>query len=131
MIEGTERIGARVPVSLMRDGVFQLGGVRRGVPLLVSCRDVFAWTAQRSLGEEDILRFVRGLAVGQADFLLLGTGRSLKFPSPGFRAEIESSNLGLDVMHTAAACDAYNVLIAEVRFFAAALLPLANASSAF
>jgi uncharacterized protein len=131
MIEGLERIGARVPVSLTRDGVFQFGGVRRAAPLLVSRHDVFAWTAPHSLSEEDILRFVRCIAAGRADFLLLGTGRSLKFPSPGFRAEIDRANLGLDVMDTAAACDTYNVLIAEARIFAAALLPLAHGPGAF
>jgi uncharacterized protein len=131
MIEGLEHIGARVPVSLTRDGVFQLGGVPRAGPLLVCGRDVFAWIAPRGLSEEDILRFVRSLDTARADFLLLGTGRSLKFPSPGFRAEIERSNLGLDVMDTAAACDAYNVLVGEARVFAAALLPLANGPGAF
>jgi uncharacterized protein len=130
MIEGLDRIGARVPVSLTHDGVFQLGGLRRAAPLLISRHDVFAWMAARGLSEEDILRFVLGLAPRQADFLLLGTGRTLKFPSPGFAADIERANLGLDVMDTAAACDAYNVLIAEARIFAAVLLPLANGPGA-
>ena len=82
MIEGLDRIGAKAPVSLTRDGVFQLGGVRRAAPLLVSRHEVFAWTAPRSLSEEDILRFVRDLAAGKPTSCFSGLAAPSNFPRP-------------------------------------------------
>ncbi len=126
MSDGLDWIGAKAPISLTRDGFFQLGGASRKGPLLVSSREIFSWTAPRPLSEQDILAFLAGLAGAQGDFLLFGTGPTLHFPSPAFRAEVERARLGLEVMDTGAACRTYNVLVAEARLFAAALLPLAN-----
>jgi uncharacterized protein len=126
MSDGLHCIGAKAPVSLTRDGFFQLGGVRRQGALLISTREVFAWTTPRPLREQDILAFLAGLAEAQGDFLLYGTGASPRFPSPAFRVEIERARLGLEVMDTGAACRTYNVLVAEARLFSAALVPLAN-----
>ena len=63
--------------------------------------------------------------------MLLCTRAALAFPAPAFRAEIDRRGLGLEAMDTSAACRTCNVLVAEVRLFTAALLPLANIRATF
>jgi uncharacterized protein len=109
-----------------------VGGVLYGTALLISSADLFAWNpASSTTGEGDILRFLDAEQRQRGEFLLLGTGAALAFPSPVFRAEIDRRCLGLEVMDTSAACRTYNVLIAEARKFTAALLPLANIRATF
>jgi uncharacterized protein len=59
------------------------------------------------------------------EFLLLGTGATLRAPPPFLRALLRGHGLGLELMDTASACRAYNHLASEGRHFAAALLPVA------
>lgn len=54
--------------------------------------------------------------------LLLGTGRTLRFPPPPLMAGLASRGIGLEVMDTAAACRTYNILAAEGRRVGAALI---------
>ncbi|MDJ0806117.1 MAG: Mth938-like domain-containing protein [Gammaproteobacteria bacterium] len=56
------------------------------------------------------------------EMILLGTGASHQFPHPALTVEILQQQIGLDVMDTAAACRTYNILMAEGRKVAAALL---------
>jgi uncharacterized protein len=120
-------LGARAPLSVTPAGAFQFGGVERACALLISPAHVFAWTlAADAAAEEDVLHFINAHKEARGDFLLLGTGSRLIFPSPAFRAEIDRRGLGLEAMDTNAACRTYNVLVAEARQFTAALLPLAH-----
>lgn len=54
--------------------------------------------------------------------ILLGTGQRLRFPSPNILAHSQQHRVGMEVMDTAAACRTYNILAAEGRNVAAALL---------
>lgn len=56
------------------------------------------------------------------EVVLLGTGSRLSFPEPAVMAYFGKRGVGLEVMDTAAACRTYNVLMAEGRAVAAALL---------
>jgi len=58
----------------------------------------------------------------QPEVILLGTGTKLTFPSNEVRQFFLSKNIGLEVMDTGAACRTYNVLLAEGRNVAAAIL---------
>jgi len=60
----------------------------------------------------------------QPDVLILGTGKSLKFPANELRHQFLQHNIGLEVMDTGAACRTYNVLLSEGRNVAAAILLL-------
>ena len=112
-------------------GALQLGGVVHSGALLISSTDVYAWKAANIAGAEaDILNFLDTNERQRGEFLLLGTGKALAFPSPAFRAQIDRRSLGLETMDTSAACRTYNVLVAEARMFTAALLPLANPAKA-
>jgi uncharacterized protein len=56
--------------------------------------------------------------------LLLGTGRRLQPPPAGLRAALKQAGIALEPMDSGAACRTYNVLMAEGRLVAAALLPV-------
>jgi uncharacterized protein len=56
------------------------------------------------------------------EILLLGTGATLRFPPAACLRLLIESNVGHEVMDTAAACRTYNILMAEGRNVAAALI---------
>ena len=55
--------------------------------------------------------------------LLLGCGRQMLPVPPALRQELRAHGVVIDAMDTGAACRTYNVLLAEDRRVAAALLP--------
>lgn len=57
-----------------------------------------------------------------AEIVLLGTGRSLRFPHARLTSRLLSRRIGLEVMDTGAACRTYNILSGEGRSVAAALI---------
>ena len=67
----------------------------------------------------DDFHFLRELG---AEIVLLGTGARQRFPHPRLTAELAKAGIGLEVMDLQAACRTYNILVAEERKVAAALL---------
>jgi uncharacterized protein len=61
------------------------------------------------------------LALG-AEIVLLGTGSRLRFPAGALLRPFAPAGIGLEVMDLQAACRTYNILAAEGRKVAAALL---------
>ena len=57
------------------------------------------------------------------DVLILGSGERHQFPPHRLAAELNTFGIALETMTTSAACRTYNVLVAEMREVAAALLP--------
>jgi len=57
-----------------------------------------------------------------ADIVLLGTGDTIRFPRPEIIRPLIDARIGLEVMDVQAACRTYNILMAEERKVAAALL---------
>lgn len=57
--------------------------------------------------------------------LLIGTGAKQHFPTRAFRQELRAAGLVIETMDTGAACRTYNVLMAEGRDVAAALIAVA------
>ncbi len=60
------------------------------------------------------------------ELVLLGTGRSIEFPSPRVLTLGAERGIGIEVMDTAAACRTYNILATEGRKVAAALIVTAR-----
>ncbi|HEX5802983.1 MAG TPA: Mth938-like domain-containing protein [Azospira sp.] len=78
------------------------------------------WTSAtfETLSEADF-SLLAGLA---PEILLLGTGKTLRFPPPELLQPLMAARIGLEVMDTQAACRTYNILAAEGRKVAAAIL---------
>jgi uncharacterized protein len=58
------------------------------------------------------------------EFLLLGTGPTMRRPAPAFVAAVEQRGIGVEAMDSRAAARAWGVLRAEGRWIVAGLLPL-------
>jgi uncharacterized protein len=56
------------------------------------------------------------------EIVLLGTGATQRFPHPRLTAPLHRAQVGVEVMDTRAACRTYNILAAEGRNVAAALI---------
>ncbi len=78
------------------------------------------WTESTSvtLTETD-MQTLLGLGV---EIVLLGTGKSLRFPAGTLLRPFAPAGIGLEIMDTQAACRTYNILAAEGRTVAAAIL---------
>lgn len=79
-----------------------------------------AWTAATpaTLGEADMQRLLQ-LGV---EVVLLGTGKRLHFPPGPLLRPFAPAGIGIEVMDLPAACRTYNILAAEGRKVAAALV---------
>jgi uncharacterized protein len=58
------------------------------------------------------------------EILVLGCGARAMFVPPDLRAALKAAGMGVEVVDTGSACRIYNVLLAESRRVAAALIPL-------
>ena len=61
-------------------------------------------------------------ATAPIELILLGTGQRMIFPHPRLQAALTARRIGLEVMDTPAACRTYNMLAADGRRVAAALV---------
>jgi uncharacterized protein len=101
-------------------GYVIVNNVRHEKNLIVLPERLMQWdvAAFEALSAEDF-EFLANLA---PEIVLLGTGSSLRFPHPALSQSLASARIGLEVMSTPAACRTYNILMAEGRKVAAALL---------
>jgi uncharacterized protein len=121
---GAPILEGRPPIGVYGRGLFRLGGIEHRGSLIILPAGVFAWpvTEAAEIGET-VLAPVLGQAAS-VGFLLLGTGAAQHFPAPQLRAAFAARSLGLEAMDTGAACRTYNILLAEERLFAAALIAI-------
>lgn len=109
------------------DGGFRIAQLRYQGPVLVMPQVTLAWAVDPAgalsplelAGLEPILADAEGF-----DILLLGTGASQVFVPPAVRRAIRERGPVVEMMDTGAACRTFNLLLAEGRRVAAALLPV-------
>lgn len=105
------------------DGGFRLSTGRHEGSLLILQDEARPWAATSAsvLTPDD---FADILAAGRAEveFVLLGVGAVNALPPRPVRDALQKAGIGLEFMDTAAACRIYNVLTAEGRKLAAALI---------
>lgn len=98
---------------------FRVSGIIFAGPILVLPDRTMLW--------EDAVPSEAGLApligTGGIELILLGLGRRGAPVKPALRAALKAHGIGVEAMDTGAACRTYNVLLAEDRLVAAALLP--------
>ena len=88
--------------------------------IVINNRLIEAWTD--SVFDTLTIADMQILAALDAEVILFGTGRKLRFPRPELMQALAQAGKGLDVMDTQAACRTYNLLNSEGRRVAAALL---------
>ena len=102
-------------------GYVMVGVTRYEKPLVVMPDQVLAdWPARDFTSlQEDHFAWLLRLA---PEVLLLGTGAHLQFPHPKLYRALTEAGIALECMDTPAACRTYNILAAEDRKVAAAIL---------
>lgn len=104
------------------NGGFRIGGeVFSGSVLVLPDGTVQGWTADLgALAAESFAAIIAASPI--PEILLLGCGRHAVFVPPPVRQRLRDAGIVIDAMNTGAACRTYNVLIAEERRVAAALI---------
>ena len=112
--------GAANTITAYGDDYVMVNGTRRDTSVIVTPQQVHAWDAVDfdHLKEQDFEKLSR---LG-ADIVLLGTGPKQRFPHPRLTAPLGAARIGLEVMDLKAACRTYNILVAEERKVALALV---------
>ena len=103
---------------------FRVSGVIYHGPVLVFPDLTVAWDAA-SAPDVTWGTLAPVIEHGGVQILLLGLGRSTSAVAAALRTALRTTGIALEAMDTGAACRTYNVLVAEDRRVAAALLPLA------
>jgi uncharacterized protein len=105
-------------------GRFLIGEREWREPVLVTPMVTTAWKIARveDLAVES-LAALKELAT-PTELLVLGCGPRIVFVPPDRRAALKAEGIALEVADTGSACRIYNVLLAEGRRVAAALIPL-------
>jgi uncharacterized protein len=101
---------------------FRVSGVIYHGPVLVFPDLTVAWDAASApdVTSETLAPVIEH---GGVQILLLGLGRSTSAVSAELRTALRAAGIALEAMDTGAACRTYNVLVAEDRRVAAALMP--------
>ena len=112
----------RAPIDASGNGGFRFADMSHRGSILFLPSGIHGWqpadTAKLALDD-----FSAVLAeAGQIEILLVGTGRELKRLPPELRAQLREAGIAADPMATGAAVRTLNVLLAEERAVAAALI---------
>ena len=102
------------------EGYVIVNGQRHESNVIVLPDRVTPWsaTAFESLSEADFEPFL-GM---ELEILLLGTGARQRFAHPRLTQALAAKRIGVEAMDAPAACRTFNILVAEQRRVAAALL---------
>ena len=97
-----------------------VNGQRHEASLVILPEKIIPWPAQGfdTLSPENFA-FLKNLG---AEIVLLGTGARQRFPHPRLTAALTAAGIGVEVMDLKAACRTFNILVAEERKVAAALM---------
>ena len=98
---------------------FRISGAIFTGPVLVFPDVTLVW-AEAALTAESLVPVVEH---GGVELLLIGLGRRVAPVAADLRAALKANGIVIEGMDTGAACRTYNVLLAEERRVAAALLP--------
>ena len=101
---------------------FRVSGVIYHGPVLVFPDRTIAWSAATA-SEVTWESLAPVIEHGGVEILLLGLGHSMRAVPAALRTALRGASIALEPMDTGAACRTYNVLVAEDRRVAAALIP--------
>jgi uncharacterized protein len=100
---------------------FRVSGALYAGSILVFADHTEAWPVA-ALEEATFDRFAAVIAHGDVEILLLGCGVRMAMVPGALRRDLRANGIVVDAMDTGAACRTYNVLLAEERRVAAALI---------
>ncbi|WP_068874132.1 MULTISPECIES: Mth938-like domain-containing protein [unclassified Phenylobacterium] len=105
------------------DGGFRLAGARHDGSVLILSDEARSWgVASLDQLSLEALRPVLDAGAAEVEFVLLGVGARNAMPPREIRDGLRAAGIGLEFMDTPAAAKLYNLLTAEGRRVAAALI---------
>lgn len=115
-------VPGRFPIDSYGNGGFRFADMSHRGSILVLPSGIKAWPvgAMRELDDEALAPIFA--EAEEIDLLLFGTGADIAAVPGRFRERFREAGIGLDVMQTGAAARTYNILLAENRKVAAALI---------
>ena len=118
-------VPGRHGIDAYGDGGFRFADMSHRGSILVLPSGIKAWEASEP-GAIDARSLTPVLAERERiELLLIGTGAEIAPVREALRARLKQAGIGLDVMQTGAAARTYNILLAENRKVAAALIAVA------
>jgi uncharacterized protein len=115
-------VPGRFPIDAYGNGGFRFADMSHRGSILVLPSGIRAWPVMSvAEADEDSLRPVFDEAA-DIDLLLFGTGLEIAALPERLRLRFREMRIGLDVMQSGAAARTYNILLAENRKVAAALI---------
>ena len=108
------------------EGRFRITNQLYTSPVLVFPERTLAWPVTR-FAEASLENLEPILAAGRAsevELLLFGQGPQMQLVPPALRQSLRDAGVVVEPMDTGAACRTYNVLMADGRRVAAALIPV-------
>jgi len=119
---GTPHLPRQAPIDAYGNGGFRFAGMSHKGSLLCLPDGIWAWPIADMAAFDALALSPVFARLAALDFFLLGTGRDPRpLPQP-LRTEFRSANVSADAMATGAAVRTYNILVAENRRVAAALI---------
>ncbi len=119
---GTPHLPRKAQIDAYGNGGFRFADMSHRGSLLCLPDGIWAWPGGDA-GNLDQLSLAPVLArLGALDFFLLGTGRDPRPFPEGLRTQFRAAGVSADAMSTGAAVRTYNVMVAENRRVAAALI---------
>lgn len=109
------------------DGAFRIAQAVHHGPVLVMPEATVPWPVAPATALVPLVPATLEPVLGAEpgfDILLIGTGPTQVFIPPALRQQIRSRGPVVEMMDTGAACRTFNLLLAEGRRVAAALLPV-------
>jgi uncharacterized protein len=106
------------------EGGFRISGQRVEGSVIVFPDKVVAWspTAAGDMSAGSLQAVSAAGQAGSVELLLIGTGTRMSQIDRGLRQTLRAAGVVIEAMDTGAACRTYNVLMAEGRRVAAALI---------
>lgn len=116
------RFPGRAPIDAYGNGGFRFADMSHRGSILCLPTAILAWRPESSdeLRREDFTEVIAQRE--RIELLLLGTGARQVFPSQDLRDLLRHAEITLEAMATGSACRTYNILLAERRPVAAALI---------
>ena len=111
-------------ISSYGDGGFRIGEQRSKGSILITPKGYYPWDAVdvASITFDSLKSIIDQRQ--DIDILLIGTGENMAFLDKKLRTSLEKAPISVDVMSTGAAARTYNILLAEGRKVAAALIAI-------
>jgi uncharacterized protein len=122
MSPGGARYPGRAPIDAYGNRGFRFAGMSHRGSILCLPEAIMAWDADNAA---ELTPASFAAVLDQKDrvrVLLIGTGQTQVFPGEAVPAALRGAGIVVEVMSTGAACRTYNVLLAEGRPVAAALI---------